>query len=120
MTNLTIAYANSPSWNDFIETFRGPSYLATELDKIDHPATELLHLWQNLGVPAETTSQPWSSDQKDACIHRGCHRSAVDHAEFLREEMAEFVESKFWVVLPYLLISHLEELMLSPAAVKEE
>jgi hypothetical protein len=34
--------------------------------------------------------------------------------------MAEFVESKFWVVLPYALVRPLEQLMLSPAAVKEE
>jgi hypothetical protein len=34
--------------------------------------------------------------------------------------MAEFVESKFWVVLPYEIIRHLRELMMSPAAVKDE
>jgi hypothetical protein len=34
--------------------------------------------------------------------------------------MAEFVESKFWVVLPYEIIRHLQELMMSPAAVKDK
>jgi hypothetical protein len=43
-----------------------------------------------------------------------------DHADFLRKEMVEFVKSKFWVVLPYKIIRHLQELMMSPAAVKDE
>ena len=34
--------------------------------------------------------------------------------------MAEFIENKFWVVLPYTLVRHLQELMLSPTAVKDE
>ena len=34
--------------------------------------------------------------------------------------MAEFIENKFWAVLPYDLVRDLQELMLSPAAVKEE
>ena len=57
---------------------------------------------------------------KDLCIERGCHYSANLHADFLREELSEFIESKYWVVLPYALIRHYEDLMFSPAAVKEE
>ena len=34
--------------------------------------------------------------------------------------MAEFIESKFWVVLLYKQVRHLHALMFSPAAVKEE
>jgi hypothetical protein len=108
------------SWEDFVAEFRGPSYLATKLDNIEHPTAKLLRLWRDQGVPAETTSEPWSLDQKDACIRRGCHKSAKDHAAFLRKEMAEFVEIKYWVILPYKIIRHLQELMMSPAAVKDE
>jgi hypothetical protein len=97
---LTNAFTNTASWENFVAEFRGPSYLANELDNIEHPAAELLRKWRDHGVPVKTTSEPWSSDQKDACIQRGCHKSAKDHAAFVREEMAEFVESKFWVVLP--------------------
>ena len=71
-------------------------------------------------MPAESTSKPWTDHQKDECIHRGCHYSATEHSTFLREEMADFIENRFWMVLPYELIRHLEELMMSPAAVKEE
>jgi hypothetical protein len=59
------------------------------------------------------SSPPWTNEQKDQCIYQGCHQSAKDHADFLREEMAEFIESKSWVVLPYELVRDLEEIMLS-------
>ena len=34
--------------------------------------------------------------------------------------MAGFLEDRFWMVLPYDLVRHLEEIMFSPAAIKEE
>ena len=59
----------------------------------------------------------WTTKQRDACVNQGCHQSANLHSNFLREEMATFMEDKFWVVLPYELVRELAELML-PAAVK--
>ena len=116
---LASAYLNAESWETFVEDFRGRSYLAAELDDIDHPAAELLRLWRDEGVPSVSDSPPWSDEMKDYCIQRGCHKSATEHSEFLREELSEFIENKFWMVLPYSLVRHLE-LMFSPAAVKDE
>lgn len=65
---LTSAFRASPSWETFVQEFRGRSYLASELDHIDHPAAELLRKWRDEGVPAETDSPPWTYDQKDHCI----------------------------------------------------
>ena len=76
--------------------------------------------WRDNGVPAETTSPAWTPKQRDACVERGCHHSANKHSAFLREEMATFMEDKFWMVLPYQLVCELVKLMLWPAAVKEE
>ena len=67
-----------------------------------------------------TSSPPWTTEQKDRCLKRGCHPSATEHAEFLRDEMAEFIENRFWAVLPYDLVRDLEDLFASPAAVKDE
>ena len=120
VSELCKAYLKASSWNSFVNEFRGPSYLSSSLDECDHPAAALLRLWRDWGVPAETTSKPWTDQQKDECIRRGCHRSATEHSEFLREEMADFIENRFWMVLPYELIRHLEQLMMSPSAVKEE
>jgi hypothetical protein len=41
---LTDAFTNAPSWEDFVTEFRGPSYLATELDNIEHPTAKLHRL----------------------------------------------------------------------------
>ena len=71
-------------------------------------------------MPALTSSPPWSIETKQACVDRGCHRSATEHASFLREEMAEFIDNRFWAVLPYEQIKQLPDLQLSPVAVKEE
>ena len=116
---LASSFLSSPSWETFVDEFRGRSYLADELDHIDHPAADLLRQWRDEGVPALSDSKPWTLEQKDSCVQRGCHKSANDHSEFLREEMAEFIESKHWMVLPYRLV-RLLELFLAPAAVKEE
>jgi hypothetical protein len=108
------------SWEAFVSDFRGRSYLAPDLERLPHPAAKLLSEWRDHGVPALTSSPPWSTETKQACVERGCHRSAIEHATFLREEMAEFIDNRFWVVLPYRAVAHLPNLQLSPAAVKEE
>ena len=120
MRRLANEFTSASSWEAFVNEFRGRSYLASELDNIDHPAAALLRQWRDEGVPAMNSSTPWTLEQKDACIRRGCHKSAKDHAPFLREELAEFIESKSWIVLPYSLVRLLEEIMFSPAAVKDE
>ena len=65
---LASSLLSSPSWETFVNEFRGRSYLATELDDIDHPVANLLRQWRDEGVPAETDSEPWSLQQKDYCI----------------------------------------------------
>ena len=120
MRELASAFLSSPSWEAFVNEFRGRSYLASELDDVDHPAATLLRLWRDEGVPVQTSSPPWTQEQKDHAVERGCHYSAVQHADFLREEMAEFIDAKSWLVLPYEIVRHLHEIMFSPAAVKDE
>lgn len=103
-----------------MDEFRGPSYLSANLDEIDHPAADLLREWRDHGVPAEMNTPDWTDAQRDEAAQRGCHHSATEHAEFLRDEMAEFIESRFFAVLPYSKVRQLQELRLSPAAVKDE
>ena len=89
----------STSWETFVNEFRGPSYLSPELDNVDHPAATLLRMWRDEGVPAETSIPEWTLEQKDSCVECGCHQSANEHSGFLREELADFIEDKFWLVL---------------------
>ncbi len=120
VSDLTARLSRATSWEGFVHDFRGPSYLSTELEDLDHPATPMLAHWREHGVPVESSSEPWTLEQKDECIRRGCHPSATEHSTFLREEMAEFIENRFWAVLPYDQVRHMENLMFSPAAIKEE
>ena len=117
---LCASLEQASSWEDFVSDFRGPSYLANTLDDLQHPAAELLRIWRDEGVPVNTDAPPWTDAQKTACIRRGCHYSARQHAPFLRDEMADFMDNKFWMVLPYVILQYYEELFLSPAAVKDE
>jgi hypothetical protein len=94
--------------------------LADELNGVEHPAANLLREWRDNGVPVLTSSEPWSDDLKDSHVERGCHRSANEHSVFLREEMSEFIDKRFWAVLPYSVIRDLPQLQLLPAAIKEE
>ena len=120
VSDLCRRFQHSPSWESFASEFRGPSYLAQNLDQLDHPAADLLRLWRDDGIPVHTSSPPWTTEMKDACIQRGCHHSATQHAAFLRNEMADMIENQFWMVLPYDLVRDLDSLMLSPCAIKEE
>ena len=43
---------------------------------------------------------PWSDVTIQQCADRGPHPSANLFREFLRDEMADFIEAGFWVVLP--------------------
>ena len=70
-------------------------------------------MWRDEGVPAETSIPEWTLEQKDSCVECGCHQSANEHSGFLREELADFIEDKFWLVLPYELIKELTQLLLS-------
>ena len=117
---LCAAHEKASSWEAFVDSFRGPSHLSDDLDTCDHRAAALPRNWRDNGAPAETTSPPWTHEQKDRCTEQGCHPSATEHSTFLRQEMADFIENKFWMVSPCDVIRDLKQLMLSPAAVKPE
>ena len=120
VSELISSLESSSSWDEFVNTFRGHSYLADDLQDLPHPAAPILKMWQQSGVPVHSKTEPWTSQQKDEAVARGCHPSASVHAEFVRDEMASFIESNFWVVLPYDLVRDLLLLRLTPLAVKEE
>ena len=116
---LTAAFKNCKSWEEFVTTFRGRSYLAEDLQDLPHPAAPILQMWHDKGVPVLSSALPWTMEQKDAAVERGCHPSANVHAPFVRDEMAEFIDNKFWMVQPYDLVKELL-IMFTPLAVKDE
>ena len=120
VSELCSKYEQAESWESFVDEFRGPSYLSSEIDDLPHPAAPLLRQWRDEGIPARSSGPRWTVEQRDDCVQRGCHKSANEHRDFIREEMAGFIGDRFLMVLPYELIRDLEELMLWPAAIKEE
>ena len=101
MSGLVASFEQAESWDKFMNTFHGQSYFSPKLEQVDHPLTELLCHWQDDGVPAKSHANPWTLQQKDDCFNQGCHKSATDYANFLLEEMSEFIENHFWAILPY-------------------
>jgi hypothetical protein len=65
---------------------------------------------------------PWTAEQLAATIARGPHKSAIEYAEFLGEELREFVLKVPWIVLPYHVVQNLpkkvgRQLRISPMGV---
>ena len=112
-----IFFENARSWSQFVQTVRGCSHIRSTVGTLPHPAAALLKRLQTVGVPIVTTGTPWTAQQLDEKVARGPHKSANEHCEFVREEMAEFCEKGFWVVLPYDMVKQLPGLKLSPLGV---
>jgi hypothetical protein len=81
---------------------------------LKHPAIPLLSSYANNGVPVLLKSEPWSLEQKDAAMKRGCHPSASEYTPFLRDEMAAMRRKGFFIVLPYELLREHPGLCISP------
>jgi uncharacterized NAD(P)/FAD-binding protein YdhS len=87
-------------WKQFIIDHHGESYLARDLDSINHSARDYLRWLCKQGVRIPLDDPTWSTDTIDTCAMRRPHPSANLFKEFLRDEMADFIEAGFWVVLP--------------------
>ena len=117
---MSAKLSSCASWEEFVDLVHGRSYLAQTIDHIEHPARKLLQDYLDNGAPVIVNEPPWSPERIQECIRRGAHPSAIEHKDFLRDEMADFCERGFWAVLPLEAVEHLEQLKLSPSAVKPE
>ena len=121
VASLSKSLSNAPSWEDFIKTHWGKSYLAPDINNIHHSTRGLLQNFRDKGVFVPMDDPPWTSETIDQCAQRGPHPSANLHWEFLWTEMADFIDAGFWVMLPLEQVQSLgKDFCLSPVAVKEE
>jgi hypothetical protein len=100
-----------------VQAYRGPSLLSTAVKYLPHPATPLLDNIRSEGVPVTMSGDEWSAEKIQEMARRGPHKSAKDHALFIRDEMASFAEQGFWVVLPLPEVEDMDHLRLSPLGV---
>ncbi len=59
----------------------------------------------------------WDKSLLEEALARGAHQSAKLHKCFLRDEFAEMIQKRFWVVLPVEVVLREEGLRLSPLGV---
>ena len=64
---------------------RGPSCISPTVGSIDHPAGRYLDRLRQVGAPVLQKTPPWSQERRRAALRRGCHRSALEYLDFLRE-----------------------------------
>jgi len=96
---------------------RFPS-LSKNIGNIPHPAAAFLQRLATHGVPAPSSTPPWSLAQKDTAVQRGPHPSASKiHTTFLLEDMYDMVRMGYWVVLPYSAVRHYPQLKIAPSGV---
>jgi hypothetical protein len=108
------------SWKEFALAVHGPPHLKPTIGQIPHPASEFLASVHDHGVPVLFDDPDWTLSQLDAAVAKGCNHSAIEHKDFIAEEMMEFARDGFWTILPYAKVRQLPGLRLSPAQIKEE
>ena len=113
----TLAYLESASWKEFVESQRALPDLPESIGKLNHPAKDLLKHLRVHGAPATMSTKPWLQPRRREAIRRGPHQSATEHVEFVRTEFVDFLQKKFWTILPYRLVEHVANLRLSPLGV---
>jgi hypothetical protein len=100
---------------------RGRSDFSSGMLDLPHKASTFLHHLKHHGATVSLSTPPSDKKRMEDTIKRGPHKSANEYAEFLREELLDFVQKGFWMVLPYkLLAKHpmlRERLRISPMGV---
>jgi hypothetical protein len=79
--------------------------------KVKHKAATYLNHLRKRGANVVLKTAPWSVDQIEETLNRGPHKSAKEYAEFLREELLDFVKKGFWTILPYRLVKKFKKLL---------
>lgn len=97
-------------WDQLLAKQRGRGDLKLQPLVRSHPAYQLLSRLQATGAPAISTTPPWSSRKLNRRIRRGSHQSCRSHLSFLREELLDFTQKGFWLVLPWRVVRQLQKL----------
>lgn len=109
-------------WERFIRTRRGKSDLNEAVGAIRHPARSHLRHLRRRGARVPMATAPWSPERRASTLAQGPHKSAFEHAEFLGDELVEFILKGQWIVLPYSVVKTLprriiRQLRISPMGV---
>lgn len=104
-------------WERMVSEQRGMSNLTETVGSLPHKAARLLKMLRQKGAGVLTSTPPWTQAQIDRAAHRGAHRSAAEYTEFVAEELLEFCEQGYWIVLPLSTVRSWRGVRLSPLGV---
>jgi hypothetical protein len=101
----------SAGFEELVNTRRGKSDFGLNVKNIKHKAARYLHHLKKRGANVVLQTPPWSLDRLEETIKRGPHKSSEEHAEFLREELLDFVQKGFWTILPWRLVKKYKRML---------
>ncbi len=105
-------------WKRLFTYHQQPHSINTTIQHARHPTAQYLHYLACSGVPLTPTTPPWTYQERDTAYQRGPHSSAaIQFAPFLLQDMYDYVQMGYWLVLPYPAVQKMPSLRLSPAGV---
>ena len=104
-------------WRRTIVQARGPSNIARAVRGIPHRSARLLEHLRVRGASVSTRTAPWDAQRRDAATERGPHKSSHGERQFVCEEMLDFCQQGYWIVVPYATVSDWPNLRISPLGV---
>ena len=105
------AVLESSGFESLVKLRRGKSDFGRNVKKIKHKAARYLHHLEKRGANVVLKTPPWSLERLEETIKRGPHKSSEEHAEFLREELLDFVQKGFWSILPWRLVKKYKRML---------
>jgi hypothetical protein len=117
VADLHRRFHEASSLSDFVRQFQPSKDLQPNLQDLPHPAANLLQQLRNDGASVPLEAPPWTIEQQRAAIDRGAHKSSYAYLEFLREDFADMIRKRFWIVLPAADVIGQPELRISPVGV---
>ena len=109
--------ARSRGWKQLIRETRGPSNMAETVGSLDHKASRLLQHLRRRGAAVPLLTRSWTAAQFDEAVNWGAHQSAHGERELVCQEIMEFGEQGYWIVVPYSEARTWQNLRISPLGV---
>jgi hypothetical protein len=99
-----ISHLLEVGFEKIMQEIRGRSDIHPNVHLQRHKASRLLGHLRRRSANVTLSTPPWTDCQHEATLLRGSHKSAAEHIEFLREELLDFVQKGFWMILPVSLL----------------
>ena len=87
-------------WRQMLASVRGKSNLNPKVRTLQHKAARLLDHLRLRGAAVPLCTHPWTADQHASAFARGPHQSSRGEREFVCQEMLDFCQQGYWIVVP--------------------